>query len=221
MRGEPLMSTTTLKSCFVAIFIALLLGSPVLAEQEEEAVSVGNAFIQAYNKHDQAAMKKVIETRKDEVPDEVQAIVQYAMSPDASPQEQDFLFNIAGNMSYTYKDVTGDERLLAAVKQNYQTLLASRKATTLPKEGVEEAKAALIALGKGKWRVTSFVMDAKKGLLIDIDVPPSEGGSGAPKISIKESQASREAVLKALPGVKKGKITWSGMGVGLRAVLLD
>jgi len=209
------------KSCFLLVVFAVLLTSPVLAQQEEKAVSVGNVFIQAYNKHDQATMKKIIKARKDEVPGEIQAIVQYAMSPDASPGEQDFLFNIAGNMSYIYKDVTGDGRLLAAVKQNYQTLLNQRKATALPKEGIKKAKAALVALGKGKWRVANFRMDAKKGLLIDIDVPPSEGGGGAPKISIKDSQAARAAVLSALPKVKKGKITWSGMGVGLRAVLLD
>jgi len=220
MRGEPFMFPEIWKSCFSSVLIAVLFASPVLAQQKE-APSVGNLFINAYNKHDQAKMKEIIESRKDEVPAEVQAIVQYAMSPDASPGEQDFLFNIAGNMSYMYKDVTGDERLLAAIKQNYQTLLNQRKATALPQDGVKEAKAALTALGKGKWRVTKFIMDAEKGLSIDIDVPPSEGGGGAPKISIKESQAAREAVLKALPKVKKGKITWSGMGIGLRAVLLD
>jgi hypothetical protein len=196
-----------------------------MAQQEEE-LSVGNAFIRAFDNQDEAAMKNLIKTRSEEVPVEVQAMVEYAISPDASPQEQDFLFNIAGTMAQMYGEVTGDDRLLSAVMANYQSLLDKRKAASLPPDSVKKVKDELLSLGKGDWRIMVFKLDSNKGLLVEIDMridmkEPVEGESFTPTVDFKTSQKARDIVKKELPGIKKGRISWSNMGIGLKTVFIE
>lgn len=189
---------------------------------EEEEPSIGVLFIQAYNEQNEAAMKSLIKTRTEEVPKEVQAMVEYSLSPDASPQEQDYLFNIAGMMAGMYGEISGDERLLSAVKTNYMALMEKRKAAALPPESIKKVKEELLSLGKGDWRIRLFRLVPEKGLIVEIDIKESAGGDGrTPTIDFRTGNKAREIVKKELPNIKSGKIVWSSIGVGLKTVFLN
>lgn len=188
----------------------------------EDDVSVGNAFIEAFDKKDEAAMANIIKTRAAEVPEEVKGMIEYAVSPDAKPQEQDFLFNIAGTMAQMYSKNTGDERLLAAVRLNYQSVLDKRKGGGGDsKAAFEKIKKDITELGKGAWRVVVIQMDAEGGLDVEIDVKESSGGELTPHIERSKSEESKKIVAKYLPNVKKGKILWTSAGVGLKTVFVE
>ncbi len=192
----------------------------------EEPASVGNAFIEAFDKKDEAAMANIIKTRAAEVPDEVKGMVEYATSPGANPQEQDFLFNIAGTMAQMYSKNTGDERLLAAVRLNYQSVIEKRKgsgggASAVSKESLEKVKKDITDLGKGEWHVSVIRMDANGGLDMEIDVKESSGGELTPHIERKMSEAAKQIVAKHLPSVKKGRIVWTSAGVGLKTIFIE
>lgn len=197
-----------------------LVSLPQNAGSEEQ--SVGNIFIDLFNNNDTAGMEKLIKSRADEVPPEVASMIDYAMGPDSSKDEQDFLFNIAGTMSSIYEKITGDKRLLGAVQQNYANLLDKRKASSIPQDKVKIAKKALQELGKGAWRIRTFKIVTDVGLLIEIDVNDSASGrSFTPKIDFKTSKKAKEIVNKELPEFKEGKISWSSMGVGLKIIFLN
>jgi len=216
----PVTKSSILFSCAALIF-AVVWAQPGMAQQEEK-LSVGNAFINAFDNKDEAAMKSLIKTRSKEVPGEVQAMVEYSLSPDASPQEQDYLFNIAGTMAQMYGEITGDKRLLSAVKTNYLVLLDKRKAAALPPDSVKKVKEKLLAMGKGNWRIMVFKLDANKELLVEIDMKESAGGeSFTPTVDFKTSQKAKEIVQKELPEIKKGRVSWSSMGVGLKTVFIE
>ncbi len=187
-----------------------------------EKVSVGNAFIEAYDKKDEAGMMNVIKARSKEVPDEVKSMVEYATSGGAKKEEQDFLFNVAGLMAQLYAKVSGDDRLLGAVRMNYQAVLEKRGGSEVPKKAVDDVQKELTELGKGDWRVSNLKTDSNGDLLIEIDVKESSGGEGlTPRIEFDKTKKAKEIVQKHLPNVKKGKIIWSSAGVGLKTIFLD
>lgn len=210
-RGVSLVSGLAM-ACLVAF------GSPAIGQDEP---SVGNLFIQAFDRQDEEGMRELIKTRTNEFPMEVKAMVEYAMSPRAIPEEQDFLFQIAYIISKMYEEETGDGRLLGAVKSNYEKMAGKRKAMSLPKEAVEQTKKDLGDLGEGTWRINTFKLDQEGALNIEIDVKESSGGGYTPQIGFKESQKAKEIVKKNIPNVHKGKIVWSSMGIGLKTVFLD
>lgn len=209
------------------IFSIVIAGVAILPAQvrAEEEVSVGNAFIEAFDKKDEAAMANIIKKRAAEVPEEVKGMVEYAVSPDAKPQEQDFLFNIAGTMAQMYSKNTGDDRLLAAVRMNYQSVLEKRKGGASgggdSKAALEKIKKDITDLGQGAWRVVVIQMDANGGLDVEIDVKESSGGELTPHIERSKSEESKKIVAKYLPNVKKGKILWTSAGVGLKTVFVE
>lgn len=204
-----------------ALLLLVMWAMPGMAEQEEDS-SVGNAFINAFDNRDEAVMKSLIKTRSEEVPGEVQAMVEYSLSPDASPQEQDYLFNIAGTMAQMYAKVTGDERLLSAVKTNYAALLDRRKEAALPPDSVKKVKEDLLSLGKGNWRIMVFKLDSNKELVVEIDMKDSPAGeSFTPTVDFKTSKKAIEIVKKELPEIKKGRVSWSSMGVGLKTIFIE
>lgn len=193
--------------------------SHATAQQEP---SVGNLFITAYEKKDEAAMKKLIETRTNEFPAEVKAMVEYSMSPKAGKQEQDYLFGVAGLIARMYGDQSGDMRLFEAVKNNYGLVLKKRKATTLDPNVVSGLKKKIAELGNGNWRVNTFRLGPDGALTVEIDVRESTGGAGfTPRIEFKKSVETRDIIKAGLPAVKKGKISWSSMGVGLKTVFIE
>ena len=205
----------------VLIASVLLLWIPPVFSQEEEP-SVGNLFIDAFDKQDETAMRSLIKNKAAEVPSEVKAMVEYSLSPDAGPQEQDFLFNIAGTMAQMYGEETGDKRLLAAVKSNYESLLKRRQAATLPPDSVEKVKKELLELGKGNWRIRLFRMNPEKGLVVEIDIKESTGGESlTPTVDFRTSNKAKEIVKSGLPNIKSGKIVWSSIGIGLKTVFLN
>ncbi len=189
----------------------------------EDAPSVGNLFIEAFTAKDRARMEELIKTRTKEFPPEVQAMVEYALSPGVSPEEQDFLFNIAGNIASMYGKYTGDDRLLNAVRSNYSNLLDKRKSSALTPALVEEIKKELTAIGEGRWRVRVIKLDEKGSLIVDIDVKEPEGGGEGftPHVDFKKSRKAKEMIKAKLPKVTKGKISWTSMGVGLKTAFLD
>ncbi len=205
---------------FGFMFLSLVLpATPVLAQEEPTA---GMLFIEAFNNKDEATMKKLIETRADEFPLEVKDMVGYAMSPDASPDEQDFLFFIAGLIAKMHGEHTGDQRLMAAVQANHAELMERRGVTVLAPEAVDKTKKELNDLGKGDWRVLLFELDGEGALVIEVDVNESSGGDNfVPTVNFKISQKAKEIIKANLPNVKKGKITWVSMGVGLKTAFLD
>ena len=205
----------------VMLFALLLFCAPV-ADAQEEAPNLGNAFIEAMDKGDNAAMTELAKTRAEEFPGEVQAMVEYAMSKDALPEETEFLFNVAGNMAKVYSDQTGDKRLLNAVMGTFQNYNDRKNASALSPEVVAATKKELEALGGGSWKVTVFKRESSGDLLVEIAVRESSGGEGfTPRIEFKQGQQAKEIVKKNLPDVKKGKISWSSMGVGLKVAFLD
>lgn len=187
------------------------------------APSAGNLFIKAMMEKDQEGMKNLIATRTEEFPPEVQAMIQYAMSEDAKPEEADFLFNVAGTISMMYGEQTGDKRLLEAVKVNYNNLKARRGEGVLSPEAVDKVKKELSELGDGEWRVQTMKLNDNGDLIVEIDVKePQGGGAGfTPHIDFKKSKEAVALIKKNLPGVKKGKVSWTSMGVGLKTAFLD
>lgn len=192
------------------------------AEAQQEAPSVGNLFIQAYEKSDEAAMKELIKTRTSEFPGEVKAMVEYAMSPDAAPEEQDYLFSVAGLIARMYGDQTGDQRLFEAIKANYAALRERRKAGAMDPNAVAVAKKEITELGSGNWRINVFKLDRNGDLIVEIDVRESTGGANfTPRIEFKVSEKTKEIIKAKLPVVKKAKISWSSMGVGLKTAFIE
>lgn len=218
------------KTCFIVVSaMTFLLVSWTLQVQgqEEEEPSVGVLFIQAFDNNDEKAMRELIKTRPDEFPQEVKEMVMYAMSPNAVPEEQDFIMMIAGTIAKMHSEHTGDERLLAAVRANHQKLMERRREHALPAEGVQKVKKELTTLGNKNWSVRSVRLDSSGGLLVEIEVNADTGTGGeftegfTPRIDFKKSKKAKEIVQKNLPNIKKGKISWSSMGIGLKAVFLN
>lgn len=207
---------------FSVVFAGVaMLAAPVNAEEQ---ASVGNAFIEAFDKKDEAGMAAIIKNRAAEVSEEVKGMVEYAISPDAKPQEQDFLFNVAGTMAAMYAKNTGDERLLTAVRANYQNVLEKRKSASgggVSKDALEKIKKELVELGKGEWRVSVIRVDAEGALDVEIDVKESTGGELTPHIERSKTEESKKIVAKYLPAMKKGKLVWTSAGVGLKTSFIE
>ena len=201
-----------------ALFLAALISANT-AQAEEQ--TVGQLFIQAFDNKDEKMMKQLIKTRAAEVPGEVKDMVEYAMSPEAAPQARDFIFNIAGMMSKIYADQTGDERLLNAVRGNYEKVLQGAAVDSLDPEAVTHAKKEIAEIGAGQWRVITLELE-DGALLVEIDVRESGvEGELTPKIDFKKSQETKDLLKKKFPAVKSGKISWNSMGVGLKTLFLE
>lgn len=203
----------------LAVAFAVFSGAPAMAED----LTVGQLFIKAFDKKDEKGMKEIIKTRAAEVPGEVKEMVEYAMSDDAGPEARDFIMNIAGMMSKIYADQTGDDRLLNAVRTNYEKLKAGAKpqAPVVDSGAVEQAKKEVATLSGDQWKILMVRLDEEGSLLVDIDVKESTDGELTPKIDFKKSQAAKELIKKKFPAFSKGKISWSSMGVGLKTLFLD
>ena len=205
----------------------MLVSWTLQVQGQEEEPSVGVLFIQAFDNKDEKAMRELIKTRTDEFPPEVKAMVMYAMSPDAAPEEQDFIIMIAGTIATMHSEHTGDERLLAAVRTNHQKLMERRREKALPAGGVQKVKDELATLGDNTWRIRSVKLDRSGGLLVEIEVDAETGTGGTfkegftPRIDFKKSKKAKEIVQKNLPNIKKGKISWTSMGIGLKVVFLN
>jgi hypothetical protein len=193
------------------------------------APSVGNLFIEAFEKKDEKKMRELIKTRTAEFQPEVKEMVEYASNPSTAPQEQDFLFNIAGTIAKMYADETKDERLLNAVRANYTKIIEARKKQqpsggggAVSEETIAKVKKELAELGKGDWRVNIFDISPDGKLTVEIDVRETSGGEGmTPKVSIATSNKAKEEIAKHLPNIKKGSISWLSMGVALRTVFIE
>tara|TARA_Y100000031_G_C7965558_1_gene267962 strand:- start:253 stop:570 length:318 start_codon:yes stop_codon:yes gene_type:complete len=102
-----------------------------------------------------------------------------------------------------------------------------RSEKALPAEGVQKVKDELITLGDNTWRIQSVRLDSSGGLLIEIEVDAETGTGGTfkegftPRIDFKKSKKAKEIVQKNLPNMKKGKISWTSMGIGLKVVFLN
>lgn len=200
----------------------LAITTEIVGAQTEEK-STKALLYEAIEKQDIKAIHELIETRPNELQKEVAEMVGRAMNPNISPEEADNYFNLAGMIATMFNKQTGDGRLLAAVSANYKSFLKRRDANALQPEAVEKTKKLITQMGAGNWRVNMFRMGPDGALIVEIDVRESSGASSfeTPKISIKESQKVVEIIKTNLPKVKKGKVTWSSMGVGLKMALIE
>ncbi|VAX25489.1 hypothetical protein MNBD_NITROSPINAE02-1175 [hydrothermal vent metagenome] len=208
----------------IFISLSMITYSPAMADEEkEEHKSAGTLFFEAFQEQDEKAMKELIKTRANDFPPEVIEMVRYAMNPDVAPEEAKYIFSVAGLIAKMFGDETGDQRLLQAVSVNYGNFLKSRDTSILQPEVVDKTKKEITDLGTGNWRVNVFKMGPDGGLIVEIDVRESSGASSfeTPKINLKESRKVVQIVKANLPKVKKGKITWSSMGVGLKTVFIE
>ncbi|MBF0170067.1 MAG: hypothetical protein HQK87_03085 [Nitrospinae bacterium] len=214
------------RMCGALLCTVALVGAPQVARADDDdhdhgKPRLGQLFIQVFQKGDAATMKKLVDERPDDVPPEVMAMVQYAVNPDVPPQEQDGLFNVAGNMAKLYADKTKDERLLNAVRVNYQGVLDRRPSNDLPPAAVEKARKELTEMGGGAGKVSVFELESDGALTVEIMVrDDTAGGTLTPHIDMKTSERAKEVVTRNLPGVAAGTISWSSLGVGLKTVFI-
>ncbi|MDH5639443.1 MAG: hypothetical protein OEZ04_13235 [Nitrospinota bacterium] len=214
------MKSIKWSSVYMAVgLFAILISYSNMAVAQDEAPTVGQLFIKAFDENKQEEMEELVKARAGEVPGEVKDIVQFAVSDQCPPNAREYLFNIAGLMAKIYGEQTGDQRLLDAVKLNYTKMM---KGKALDDAAVESIKKEIAALGGGQWRVNIVELNDDGSLNIEIDVNEASGGSElTPKIDFKKGQAARDLVKSKLPDIKKGKISWSSMGIGLKTVFIE
>ncbi|MDH5508759.1 MAG: hypothetical protein OEZ32_00200 [Nitrospinota bacterium] len=212
---------THIKPSAWAVFTLLAALVTIAPAMAQDGPSVGQLFIKAYDQKDEKQMKELIKTHADQVPGEVKEMVEYAASPEAPPDARDFIFNIAGTMSKYYAEQTGDDRLLNAVRATYMNVMKAQQGPSLDPEAVEKVKKEISAMGDNQWRVNTFELGEDGALVVEIDVRESNNSELTPRIDFKKSKQTVELVKAKFPDVKKGKISWSSMGVGLRTLFLE
>jgi len=211
-----------MRRVFLAALFAVAIGTAqflaVPAVQAEKEVSIGQLFIDAFEKKDPKGMEAVILKYKEGVPGEVQAMLGYALSADVgSKDEQGFILMITQKMATVYKEKTGDARLLTAVTANIQKALGAQNANEAKLGKIKED---LTKLGKGNWRVGTVKFDQEGKLKAEITLKERLTGFADRYVSFKEAQKAEEIVKKHLPDAK-GRLEWSSGGVVMKVVLVE
>lgn len=203
------------------LFLALVFSGINSISSAEEA-GIGQKFIDALESHNEAEMKAVVKSNKDNIPGEIKSMVEYAMSGQAEAGERDYLLNIAGVMATIYDKEFKDDRLQKFVIENINSLekRAEKKAAKKPSSS-DKIKEELVSLGKGEWIVMNFKVDNVNDIKIEIGFKESGGGSASAKnVSFGDSKKAKEIVLKYIPNAK-GRIDWISGGMAMKAVLLE
>lgn len=204
--------------------LAILLSSIILCGISfAEEASLGQKFINALESKNDSEMKAIIKNNKDDVPEEIKAMVEYAMSGEAAPDERDSLLNITGIMATIYNKEFKDDRLLKFVIANVNSLQkkaekkAEKKASSAPTDKIKEE---IVKLGNGEWIITNIKVDDVNNIKIEIGFKESGGSVSAKNVSFADSKKAKEIVLKYIPNAK-GRIDWISGGMGMKAVLLE
>lgn len=211
----------------IIIFFLVLMFSGMQEISFAEEASLGQKFIDALESKNESEMKAIIKNNKDDVPEEIKAMVGYAMSGEAAPDERDSLLNITGMMATIYNEEFKDDRLLKFVIANINSLekktekkvekKAEKKASLVPTDKIKEE---LVNLGKGEWIVRNIKVDDINDIKIEIGFNEKGGAASAKNVSFADGKKAKEIVLKYIPNAK-GRIDWISGGMGMKAVLLE
>lgn len=207
----------------IIIFFLVLMFSGMQEISFAEEASIGQKFIDALESKNESEMKAIIKNNKDDVPEEIKAMVEYAMSGEAAPDERDSLLNITGMMATIYNEEFKDDRLLKFVIANINSLKKKAEKKTEKKVSSSPAnkiKEELVKLGKGEWIVTSIKVDDANDIKIEIGFNEKGGASSAKNVSFADGKKAKEIVLKYIPNAK-GRIDWISGGMGMKVVLLE
>jgi len=210
----------------IIIFFLILMFSGMQEISSAEEASLGQKFIDALESKNNSEMKAIIKNNKDNVPEEIKAMVEYAMSGEAEAGERDYLLNIVGIMATIYNEEFKDDRLLKFVIANINSLEKKAEKKTAEKKTGKKAsssdkiKEELVKLGKGDWIVTNIKTDNVNDIKIEIGFKVSGDSASAKNVSFADSKKAKEIVLKYIPNAK-GRIDWVSGGMGMKVVLLE
>lgn len=205
----------------IFFLVLMFLGMQEISFAEE--ASLGQKFIDALESKNESEMKAIIKNNKDDVPEEIKAMVGYAMSGEAAPDERDSLLNITGMMATIYNEEFKDDRLLKFVIANINSLKkktekkVEKKASSVPTDKIKEE---LVNLGKGEWIVRNIKVDDINDIKIEIGFNEKGGAASAKNVSFADGKKAKEIVLKYIPNAK-GRIDWISGGMGMKVVLLE
>lgn len=207
----------------IIIFFLVLMFSGMQEISFAEEASIGQKFIDALESKNESEMRAIIKNNKDDVPEEIKAMVEYAMSGEAAPDERDSLLNITGMMATIYNEEFKDDRLLKFVIANINSLKkkaekkTEKKASSSPANKIKEE---IVKLGKGEWIVTNIKVDDINNIKIEIGFNEKGGAASAKNVSFADGKKAKEIVLKYIPNAK-GRIDWISGGMGMKVVLLE
>lgn len=117
--------------------ILVLLTTFVLANGAAYAESeLVNKFRRALNSKDFATMTILVQKNRDNIPSEVNALMDEAFSPGAAADARESMFTVAEFLSDEYKNQTGDISLLKSVKVRIFESKLSKQALPPLRDGV-------------------------------------------------------------------------------------
>lgn len=185
---------------YIAIIFTFFAYSGVVTAQEKR---LGQKFIDAYSAKDEDAMRLIIKENKDDVPQEVKAMLAYAVD-----QKAGWMIAICEKMATIYKEVSGDNSLLAMVEKAKEMAFG---------EDIKLAKLRdeVTAVGKGHWNVTIMEYN-NKILKLEITVDPEIGA----EIAKKDVEQVRKTIEKLLPEAY-GSVTWNSFGIGVASLVRE
>jgi len=202
----------------LAVFFLALVFSGISSISSAEEAGIGEKFIDALESNNEPEMKAIVKNNKDDIPGEVKALVEYAMSLEGEPDKSGYFLNIAGVMATVYDNEFKDDRLQKFVIANIDSLgKKAEKKTEKKASSADKIKDELVSLGKGEWIVTNFKVDNVSDVKIEIGF--KETGV-AKNVSFGDSKKAKEIVLKYIPNAK-GRIDWISGGMAMKAVLLE
>ncbi|MBI5747603.1 MAG: hypothetical protein HZA00_00645 [Nitrospinae bacterium] len=202
----------------LAVFFLALVFSGINSISTAEEAGIVEKFIDAFESNNEPEMNAIVKNNKDNIPGEVKALVEIAMSAGAEPDKRNYFFNIAGIMATVYDKEFKDDRLQKFVIANINSLQKKAEKKT-EKKGAssDKIKEELVNLGKGDWIVTTFKADDVNDIKIEIGFKDT---GVAKNVSFGDSKKAKEIVLKHIPNAK-GKIEWISGGMAMKAVLLE
>ena len=202
----------------LAVLFLALAFSGIGSISSAEDAGIGEKFIDALESNNEPEMKAIVKNNKDDIPGEVKALVEYAMSLEGEPDKSGYFLNIAGVMATVYDNEFKDDRLQKFVIANIDSLgKKAEKKTEKKASSADKIKDELVSLGKGEWIVTNFKVDNVSDVKIEIGF--KETGV-AKNVSFGDSKKAKEIVLKYIPNAK-GRIDWISGGMAMKAVLLE
>ncbi len=185
---------------YAAIIFTIVAYSGVVTAQEKR---LGQKFIDAYSAKDEDAMRLIIKENKDDVPQEVKAMLSFAVD-----QKAGWMIAICEKMATIYKEESGDNSLLSMVEKAKEAAFGEDiKLTKLRDE--------VTAVGKGRWNLTIMEYNDKV-LKVEIGVDPEAGA----EIAKKDVEQVRKIIEKLLPEAY-GRVTWNSFGIGVASLVRE
>src|SRR3972149_1704413 len=153
----------------LAVLFLALVFSGINSISTAEDAGIGEKFIDALESNNEPEMKAIVKNNKDDIPGEVKALVEYAMSLEGEPDKSGYFLNIAGVMATVYDNEFKDDRLQKFVIANMDSLgKKAEKKTEKKGTSSDKIKEEIVSLGKGDWIVTNFKVDDVNAIKIEI-----------------------------------------------------